>query len=90
MQSAVDLTYLSDTVVLLRFYEHHGEVKQAVSVLKKRSGNHERTIREFRTIPDGGVFVGKPLKDMHGVLTGVPRYGSPLPAVATFDATPAA
>jgi circadian clock protein KaiC len=85
MQSAVDLTYLSDTVVLLRFYEHHGEVKQAVSVLKKRSGNHERTIREFRTVTKDGVFVGKPLHDMHGVLTGVPRYGlPPAPAGSTL------
>jgi circadian clock protein KaiC len=71
MQSAVDLTYLSDTVVLTRFFESRGELKQALSVIKKRSGNHERFIREL-SINENGIRVGKPLREMHGVLTGVP------------------
>lgn len=73
MQSVVDLTYLSDTVILLRYFEAKGEVKQAISVMKKRSGEHERTIREFK-IAKGGIEVGEPLKDFHGVLTGVPTF----------------
>ena len=72
MQSAVDLTYLADTVLLLRFFEMAGEVKQAVSLIKKRSGDHERKIREFR-ITQQGIEVGKPLVNMQGVLTGVPH-----------------
>ena len=73
MQSVVDLTYLADTVVLLRFFEAIGEVRQAVSVMKKRSGGHERTIREFK-IDSKGITVGQPLKDFHGILTGVPQF----------------
>lgn len=73
MQSVVDLTYLSDTVILLRYFEAFGEVKQAISVIKKRSGDHERTIREFR-VAENGITVGQPLKDFHGVLTGVPTF----------------
>ncbi|MGV3530904.1 MAG: ATPase domain-containing protein [Chthoniobacteraceae bacterium] len=72
MQSSVDLSYLADTVLLLRFFETAGEVKQAVSLIKKRSGDHERTIREFR-ITQAGIEVGKPLANMQGVLTGVPH-----------------
>jgi circadian clock protein KaiC len=71
MQSAVDLTYLADAVVLLRFFEVRGEVKQALSIIKKRSGNHERTIREIWIGP-GGINVGEPLRDLQGVLTGIP------------------
>jgi len=73
VQSVVDLTYLADTVVLHRFFETRGEVKQAISVIKKRSGNHERTIREFR-VDSGGIHVGPPLRQFHGVLTGVPKF----------------
>ena len=71
MQSSVDLTYLADTVVMLRFYESRGEVKQAIAVIKKRSGNHERSIREIR-MNGRGISVGEPLKNLHGVLTGTP------------------
>jgi circadian clock protein KaiC len=71
MESAVDLTYLADTVVILRYFEAMGTVKQALSVIKKRSGNHERTLREFK-IGRGGIEVGAPLSDMQGVFTGVP------------------
>ncbi len=73
MQSAVDLTYLADTVLLSRYYEARGMVKQALSVIKKRSGNHERTIRDVR-IGKGGIQIGKPLNDLHGVLTGIPSF----------------
>lgn len=73
MQSPVDLTYLADTVLLLRYFEAEGAVRQAISVIKKRSGNHERSIREFRLSREG-VFVGDPLRQFHGVLTGVPQY----------------
>nr|WP_232289574.1 ATPase domain-containing protein [Verrucomicrobium spinosum] len=73
MKSAVDLTYLADTVLLLRFFEAYGRVKQAVSVIKKRSGTHERTIREMRITAEG-ITVGQPLYNMQGVLTGVPEF----------------
>jgi circadian clock protein KaiC len=73
MHSPVDTTYLADTVVLLRYFEFKGEVRQAISVIKKRSGPHERTIREFRLAP-GRVVVGDALRHFHGVLTGVPEY----------------
>jgi circadian clock protein KaiC len=73
MQSTVDLTYLSDTVILSRFYELRGELKQALSVVKKRSGNHERTIREM-WVSENGICVGEPLSEMQGVLTGVPSF----------------
>lgn len=73
MVTAADLSYLADTIILLRFFEAAGEVRQALSVIKKRTGAHERTIREMQ-IGYGGLKVGKPLRDFHGVLTGVPRY----------------
>lgn len=73
MHSPIDLSYLADTVVLLRYFEAQGEVRQAISVLKKRTGKHERTIREFR-IDTGGIQLGRPLSEFHGVLTGVPVY----------------
>lgn len=73
MQSTVDLTYLADTVVLSRYYEARGEVKQALSVIKKRSGNHERTIREMRS-DKNGIWLGEPLRDLQGVLTGIPTF----------------
>jgi len=71
MQSPLDLTYLADTVVLLRYFEAAGAVRQVVSVIKKRSGNHERTIRELK-MTGGGIEVGEPLQGFHGILTGVP------------------
>lgn len=71
MQTPVDITYLADTVVVLRFYEADGAVHRAVSVIKKRTGNHERTIRELE-IANGGVTVGPPLGNFCGVLTGTP------------------
>lgn len=72
MQTDVDLTYLADTVILFRYFEAAGEVRQAISVIKKRSGNHERTLRGFN-ISRAGIVVGEPLREFHGVLTGLPR-----------------
>lgn len=71
MSSPVDASYLADTVVLMRYYEADGEVRQAISVVKKRSGEHERSIRGFRIDP-GGISVGPPLRQFRGILTGVP------------------
>ena len=73
MQSPVDLTYLSDTVLLLRFFEAKGELRRALSVLKKRTGEHESTIREL-SIGSQGVRVGDTLSAFRGILTGVPIY----------------
>lgn len=73
MQGPVDVTYLADTVVLLRFFEAMGRVKKAISVIKKRTGRAEDTLREFRIETDG-LRIGEPLVDFHGVLTGVPTF----------------
>jgi circadian clock protein KaiC len=73
IQSPVDLSYLTDTVVLLRYFEFRGCVRKAISVIKKRSGAHEGTIRQFQMGPEG-VALGPALSGFHGVLTGVPTY----------------
>lgn len=73
MESPVDATYLADTAVLLRYFEAGGRVRQAISILKKRGGAHERTIRELR-LESGRIAVGEPLTRFHGILTGVPVY----------------
>ena len=73
MQSPVDASYLADAVVLLRFFEARGAIRQALSVVKKRGSRHERTIREFG-LGDGSIKVGKALTTFRGVLTGVPSY----------------
>jgi circadian clock protein KaiC len=70
MQTPVDVSYLADSVLLLRFFEAKGEVRQAISMIKKRSGHHERSIRELRL--HDGIIVGDPLFDFKGVLTGIP------------------
>jgi circadian clock protein KaiC len=73
MTSPVDASYLADAVILMRYFETRGEVRQALSVVKKRGGEHERTIREFRT--DGGrIHVGEALREFRGILTGVPVF----------------
>jgi circadian clock protein KaiC len=74
MHTPVDASYLADAVILLRYYEDRGEVRQAISVMKKRGGDHERTIRSFNLEP-GGIKVGEPLRELRGILTGVPIYG---------------
>lgn len=73
MQTPVDITYLADTVILLRYFEASGEVRRAISVIKKRAGTHETTIREY-WIDETGLNVGAPLKDFHGILRGVPSF----------------
>lgn len=73
MQTPVDVTYLADTVLVLRYFEAFGEVKQAIAVMKKRTGRHERSIREFR-LSAAGIQIGEPLKQFEGVLTGVPSF----------------
>jgi circadian clock protein KaiC len=73
-EAPVDLSYLSDTVVSLRFFEAAGAVKQSIAVMKKRSGAHEKTIREFKLEPGKGVRIGLPLTEFQGVLSGVPVF----------------
>jgi len=72
MQTPVDASYLADTVLLLRFFEAQGKVRRALSVLKKRSGAHEHTLREYK-LTSNGVWIGEPLSEFHGVLAGVPQ-----------------
>lgn len=69
----IDVSFLADTVILLRFFEAFGEVRMAISVLKKRLGAHEHTLRELR-LGSQGIQIGGPLQQFEGVLTGVPRY----------------
>ena len=73
VDEAAEVSYLADTVILLRYFEYQGSVRQAISVVKKRSGPHERTIRECQ-VREGGLKVGEPLSDFQGVLMGVPEY----------------
>jgi circadian clock protein KaiC len=80
MKAPVDVTYLADTVILLRYFEALGSVRRAVSVIKKRTGAHESTIREYR-IDSRGLTIGGPLDGFQGILRGVPVYvgeGKPL------------
>jgi circadian clock protein KaiC len=72
-EAAVDVSYLADSVVMLRYFEHNGRVRKAISVVKKRTGPHEQTIREF-VISPGQVRVGAPLEGFQGVLSGVPQF----------------
>ena len=74
MVSSIDLSYLADSIVLLRFFEAAGRVRRAISVVKKRSSSHEQTIREFTLGPPDGVQIGKPLDEFQGVLSGLPHF----------------
>jgi circadian clock protein KaiC len=73
MHSPVDTTYLADNVILFRYFESRGHVRRAISVVKKRNGRHEQTIRELH-VSEKGLEIGEPLSDFQGVLTGVPTY----------------
>jgi circadian clock protein KaiC len=73
MKAPVDVTYLADTVILLRYFEAMGKVRRAVSIIKKRTGRHEDTIREFR-ITEHGLSLGEPLEKFQGILRGVPTF----------------
>jgi circadian clock protein KaiC len=76
VQNPIDLSFLSDTVVLLRFFEAAGEVRKAISVVKKRTGTHGLAIHEYRLFPNG-MQIGPPLVELQGVLTGVPTHTGP-------------
>jgi circadian clock protein KaiC len=73
LQSAVDVSYLADNILLLRYFENKGEVCQAISTIKRRSGSHEHAIRELKLGPDR-IRIGRPLHDFQGVLTGTPTF----------------
>lgn len=85
MITPIDASYLADAVILMRYFEIRGEVRQAISVIKKRGSAHERSIREFR-MENGSLQVGEPLRELRGILTGVPlldhSYGGSPPARA--------
>jgi circadian clock protein KaiC len=89
MVAPVDTTYLADTVVLMRFFEHDGMVKKAISVLKRRTGQHEQSIRQIWFAHDG-IHLSEPLDGLRGVLTGVPeeRDTSIVPGTACGDRGP--
>ncbi len=73
----IDVSYLADTVLVLRYFEAEGKIRQVISVLKQRVGQHERTLREFK-VNESGISVGEPLRNLRGILTGVPEImGAP-------------
>jgi circadian clock protein KaiC len=84
MPVPIDLSYLADAIVLLRFFEAEGEVRKAISVVKKRTGVHENSIRELK-IGRGRIQVGEPLRQFQGILTGVPQYIGPLKPLLSDD-----
>jgi circadian clock protein KaiC len=77
MMSPIDVSYIADTMFMMRFFEAGGRVRKALSVLKKRTGMHETTIRELG-VKNNALWVGEPLVGFRGVLTGVPDYPRPL------------
>jgi circadian clock protein KaiC len=86
MNTPVDASYLADAVILMRYFEAAGEVRQAISVMKKRGGLHERSIREF-ALNANGIHIGEPLRNFRGILTGVPVYeGASKPLMKTESA----
>jgi circadian clock protein KaiC len=90
MGTPVDVSYLADTVILLRYFEARGEVRKAISVLKKRSGMHESSVRQL-VLDSSGVRVGKALTDFTGILSGTPVYegsSSPLLDEGKHDGNP--
>ncbi len=85
METPLDMSYLSDAVIMLRYFEVAGTVRRAISVVKKRSGNHEHTIREFR-LSSEGIRLGPPLRQFAGILSGSPEYvGDPDPLLNDVD-----
>ena len=78
IQSPVDISYLADIVILLRYFEADGEMRQAISIVKHRMGAHERTIRQFQMSAQG-IAVGPPLRAFRGIFSGTPSYSAPLP-----------
>ncbi|MGY2931901.1 KaiC/GvpD/RAD55 family RecA-like ATPase [Bradyrhizobium sp. GM6.1] len=85
MDTPLDISYLSDAVLMLRYFEYDGSVRRALSIVKNRSGNHEHAIREFR-LSEEGVKLGPPLKGFSGILTGTPVYrGEEAPLLSDGD-----
>ncbi len=74
LDAPINISYLADSVINLRYFESAGEVKQAISVVKKRSGAHEKSIREFALEPGRGIRVGKPLREFNAIFTGTPAF----------------
>jgi circadian clock protein KaiC len=72
MATPFDISYLADTVLLFRFFENRGRIRRAVSVIKRRGGEHDQSIRELQFSSTHGVYVGDTLEHLHGVLTGLP------------------
>jgi circadian clock protein KaiC len=79
METPIDVSYLADTVLLFRYFEAGGELRQAVSVLKKRSGSHERTIHSL-SFKNGAIEVGAALTNFRGIMTGLPQANVTYPA----------
>lgn len=73
MQTTVDVSYLADAVILLRYFEARGRIRKALSIVKKRGGMHDTSIRDF-SMSEAGLTIGEPLQDYRGVLTGVPTF----------------
>jgi circadian clock protein KaiC len=84
----MDVSYLADSVLLFRYFEAGGEMNQAVSVFKRRTGPHERTIRQLR-IDERGVHIGEPLRHFRGIMTGVPQYDPTMPRMPLAPEDPA-
>jgi circadian clock protein KaiC len=89
MPTPIDLSYLADAIVLFRFFEAAGQIRKAISVVKKRTGTHETMIRELKIGPVR-VQVGEPLTEFHGILTGVPQYTGAAKPLLSDDAQPTA
>jgi circadian clock protein KaiC len=87
LRSDIDISYLADTVMMLRFFETAGQVRKSVSVIKTRTSDHERTIREFR-IDSRGIVIGEPIRNFSGILSGTPVYSRAADDLLSLD-TPA-
>jgi circadian clock protein KaiC len=85
VSAPLEVSYIADTVMLLRYFEAFGEVRQAISVVKKRVGRHDRRIRELKMGPREGVRVGDQLRSFSGVLTGNPVYTGAEPKLLSPD-----
>ena len=84
-RSDIDLSYLSDAVVVFRYFEARGEVRTAITALKSRTSAHEHSIREFRMRDGRGLQVGGALKNFEGVMTGLARYDGSTPLLGDED-----
>ena len=82
VRADVDLSFLSDGILLFRFFEAHGEMRTAISAVKGRVSAHERAIREFRVV-DTGIEIGRPLTDFAGIMSGIPHYSGDTPLLGT-------